>query len=153
MSLKTVLAQFGHWFAALFENLATAYSKEEPEFQAGLITASTFVQDIKLNLDKTPTIVWDILAKANPALSENVIINGLQTVANGLDTSIKIVIGDPVQTLGNIMAFLSTQTGNNWSDKLQSAAKLLAAELLPGTPIEKIGLFIQFVYTNFIQKH
>lgn len=153
MSLKTFLQSFGHWFTSLFESLDEAYKKEEPQFQAGMLTAATITQEIKENINEQPVYVWRLIQAVDTSLSENIIINAVQTVAAGIDSSIKIVTGDPVQTLGNIQAFLKTQTGNNRADKLQSTAKLLAAELLPGTPLEKISLFIQFVYTNFIQKH
>jgi hypothetical protein len=153
MSLKTVLQQFGHWFVSLFSNLDDAWQKEEPEVQAALVDASKFVQTIKTNVDETPDVVWEILQKDFPNMSENIIINNIQTAANGLDTSIKIVTGDPLQTLANLMAYLKTLTGNNWADKLQSFFKLIAAELAPGTPFEKIALFAQYVYMTFVQPH
>ena len=153
MSLKTVLAQFGHWFASLFKSLDTAFQNEEPQLQEAMIDAGNIVQDIKTNLHETPQFVFDLLNSKYTHLSESVLQNGLQQVANGLDTSIKIVASDPVKTLENIMAFIKTLTDNNWPDKLQSAMRLLAAELAPGTPFEKIALFAQFVYLNFIKKH
>lgn len=153
MSLKTVLAQFGHWFASLFESLDKAWEQEEPELQTAMVDASSFVQDIKENLDKPAEQVFELITQKYTGLSENVIQGGLETIASGLDSSIQIVVSSPVQTLQNIMNYISSLTGNQWSDKLQSAMKLFAAELSPGTPFEKITLFAQYVYTNFIQKH
>jgi len=153
MSLASVLAQFGHWFSSLFKSLDKAWAEEEPQLQSAMIDASGFIQDIKENLDKPAGQVLELLTEKYTHLSPSVIQNGLETVASGLDTSIKIVVSSPVQTLQNIMDFIKPLTGNQWADKLQSAMKLFSAELAPGTPFEKIALFAQYVYTNFIQKH
>lgn len=133
--------------------VAKLFANEEPQIQAGLKTASQYVQTIKTEVKENPEVVSYLLRKIDSSITEDKLNELLQGAANALNIAIEAVNPTLVDTIKAIQAHASeivpaSIAHNNFFTGLFNVLGVLVS---PGTPWGKVVTFGVYIYNTYIK--
>lgn len=148
-----LLAKIGQFFEGLFNAAAKTYNAQSQEVQDALKDGSEILDIINRNVTEAPEFVIDLIQKAFPALTREVLLNGLKEVAKGINQADAIAADTLEDTVKNLQAYLESLEGKFWAGVSELSAKLLAVFFAPaGTKWVTISSLMEYVYHKLVKK-
>jgi hypothetical protein len=144
---------FLHVFSDLFNSVAKAWKKLDPEVKDALVHGSGVISVINEHLQDTPDEVFNIIEQKFPNLSKEKLTGALSEVADKLKVAQNVGDPDLLTTIKNLQAYFSGLKGKFWEGAASTTSQLLSIALSPDdTPFAKVALFIEYVYRKKIKK-
>lgn len=151
--LADFINKIGEWFTSLTKGAEKAWENTEDDIKEAMLKASGFVDIINKNIQQPPEIILSIIKQKFPDLPVEKIQQISDEVAKDLNIATDVVQPDILVTLANIQTALKSVSGAKWAKKSEDIANLIAIVLAPaGTPWNKIGTIMWWVYQTFIKK-
>jgi hypothetical protein len=148
-----LLAKIGNFFEGLFDAAAKTYNAQSPEIQAALKDGSAILAIINENVSKAPEFVIELIQKAFPSITREVLLNGLKDVAKGINQAEAIAADNLEDTVKNLQSYFESLEGKFWAGVSELGAKLLAVFFAPtGTKWATISSLMEYVYQKFVKK-
>ena len=151
--LTNFIKKIGEWFASLTKGAEKVWDNTEPEIKDALLKASGIVDVINKYVSKPPEFILEMLLAKFPDLPVEKIQEIVTEVAKDLNLANTAIQPDILVTLDNIKVYLAAHTGSKWARLSENIANGIAIFLAPaGTPWNKIGTIMWWVYQTFIKK-
>lgn len=141
----------GAFFANLFTSMKKLYGKLTLKEQELSVVASSFFALINANIDKTPETVIRLLQIKFPGFTKQ----QLTVYINDLTNNMRIIDSYSYKTLeenlGLLQNHLKKFSGNGWKAETLNGVNILISLLLPGTPLEKITIVLEYIYQKLVK--
>lgn len=141
----------GAFFANLFTSMKKLYGKLTLKEQELSVVASSFFALINANIDKTPETVIRLLQIKFPGFTKQ----QLTAYINDLTNKMRIIDSYSYKTLeenlGLLQNHLKKFSGNGWKAETLNGVNILISLLLPGTPLEKITMVLEYIYQKLVK--
>lgn len=140
-------------FTDLFNSIAKAWKKLNPEVKDALVHGSGVISIINEHLQDTPEVVFDLIEKKFPKLTKEKLSGALTEVSDKLKVAQNTADPDLLTTIKNLQAYFSSLEGRFWEGAASTTSQLLSIALSPDdTPFAKITMFMEYVYRKKIKK-
>lgn len=147
-----LLEKIGNFFEGLFNAAAKTYNDQSPEVQAALKDGSEILAIINKNVTEAPEFVIELIQEAFPSLDRETLLNGLKSVAKGINQTDAILADTLEDTILNLQKHLEGLEGTFWAGVSELSAKILAVFFAPaGTKWMVISQLMGFVYHKYVK--
>ena len=151
--LTDLIKKIGDWFVSLTAGAEKVWEHTEPEIKDALLKASGIVDVINKYASQPPAFILEMILTKFPDLPVGKIQEIVAEVAKDLKLADTAVQEDILVTIDNIKVYLAAHSGSKWARISENVANIIAMFLAPaGTPWNKIGTIMWWVYQTFIKK-
>lgn len=151
--LGALIGKIGEWFSSLVKGANKVWDNLEPEVQTALVQASGIVDIINKYSAEAPDFILKEIQAAFPKLPLEKVQAIIAEIDKDLNLTKDSVNPDPLVTLKAISDYLASHSGSKWARVSENIATGIALFLAPsGTPWNKIGTIMWWVYQTFIKK-
>lgn len=141
----------GAFFANLFTSMKKLYSKLTETEQRMSVVASTFFAIVNANMDKTPEALIRLIQLKFPDFTREQLTAYVNTLTNKMRLVDSFAAKTLEENLKLLQNHLSKFTGNGWKAETLNGVNILISLLLPGTPLEKITIVLEYIYQKLVK--